>query len=120
MISAWDIYWVMMLDSIGCTLSIFAIVGSLVGGVAAIVHMMAAGDNEPSIANGTRWGKPLLFIALAAFFINMLIPDTKTAAMMVVIPRVANNPNVQREAGELYDIAKTALRKLAAPEPKKE
>lgn len=37
----------------------------------------------------------------------------KTAAAMLVLPAIVNNPTAQREAGEVYQLAKKALRNAA-------
>lgn len=120
MISAWGIYWVMQLDSINGTLTWIAVLASLALLVCAFIWSVADGDEEI----GRRVWKMLkasLATLAVTFLLGTFIPSTKTAAMMIVLPRIANNEAIQREAGDLYGIAKDALRNLAAPkqEPRK-
>ena len=133
MISAWDIYWVMQLDSIGGAVLFLAIAASV---SAAALLIMGGCDSRacPEEWNGSEYRlraeralarAPALIragkrtAALAAFLAvaAALLPTTKTAAVMLVIPAVANNEAIQREAGDLYGIAKDALRELAKPKP---
>jgi hypothetical protein len=121
MISAWDIYWVMQLDSISAALSWLAISGSLIVGpaalYAAVLRSMPFSDRDAEKGKATHslCAKWTPYIA-AAFLLATLLPSTKTAAAMLVIPAVANNEAIQREAGDLYGIAKDALRELAKPD----
>lgn len=119
MISAWDIYWVMQLDSIGTILFMFAVLGIIGGGLLQITRLVAASDeNDAGAATFVRLTRAtpyFLMAAIAAAIANGFLPSTKTAAMMVVVPRIANNEAIQREAGDLYGIAKDALRELAKP-----
>lgn len=131
MISAWDIYWVMQLDSIGGAVFVLA----LSAFIAAVVLLIMGGCNAHEVPE--EWGsdvyrikaqralarapaligagKRLAFLAAFLAIAVALTPSTKTAAMMLVIPAVANNEAIQREAGDLYGIAKDALRELAKP-----
>jgi hypothetical protein len=122
MISAWDIYWVMQLDGIGCTLTFFTIATTITA--AAFMGFGALATDRgcyPSKDQDAAWwrlkstAKRLCIAAVMLGLVNSFIPSTKTAAMMVVVPRIANNEAIQREAGDLYGIAKGALRNLAAP-----
>ena len=113
MISAWDIYWVMQLDTL---------IGMFVGVAMACVYVVfLAGlftDGEALGIDSDRpasWLKWPAVIFVAAGLCAAFLPSTKTAAAMIVIPRIANNEAIQHEAGDLYGIAKDALRTLAAP-----
>jgi len=132
MITAWQIYWVMQLDSIGGALVAVA----AIAGAAAVVLWIggaiekACSNTLPELdiskreaARGAamhRAAKPMTWLAAVLILVNAFIPSTKTAAAMIVLPAVANNEAIQREAGELYGIAKDALRELARPKPAKE
>jgi hypothetical protein len=108
-ISAWDIYWVMQLDTIGGAAAFAAFLGLMLT-MFAWAAWVDKGIRTPitlPVIVTVLW----LPIVAAAIF----IPSTKTAAMMVVVPRIANNEAIQREAGDLYGIAKDALRELAKP-----
>src|SRR5690606_37769141 len=125
---AWDIYWVMQLDSIGVLLFLIA----LVSGIATLVLLVWAamhaeedryswneGKTEERIAFRVqllRWAKQAGGVSAVMIIAASVVPSTKTAAAMIVLPAVANSETVQREAGELYGIAKDALRELAKPD----
>lgn len=134
MITAWDIYWVMQLDSIGCAFLLVAI-ATLAVGASALVGAMLNRDMrsfwedtpesksykkyDGKVAGWARIAKRTAPVGLVLLVLAAFIPSTKTAAMMLVIPAVANNESIQREAGELYSIAKDALRELAKPDAAK-
>lgn len=99
-ISPWEIYWVMQLDHIRIILAFAVAVGASAGVIAWI-----DGELEAVLSHGklvALWGMLATFLVIA--------PSTKTAAAMIVIPKIANNESVQREAVELYSLAKQALR----------
>ena len=126
MVSAWDVYWVMQLDSISCGLSILSIGGLLVAAALTIANAASRYDTDmfPSLCDREErkasWAvrakarKRVLAVALTLFVINSFVPSTKTAAAMVVLPAIANNQTLQREAGELYGIAKQALKEAVS------
>lgn len=111
MISAWDIYWVMQLDSIAVAAVIFGIFLAIGTFIALIIGYC---EDKPEALGA---GKKLAGATFAMFAAVAFLPSTKTAAAMIVIPAVANNEAIQREAGDLYAIAKDALRELARPKP---
>jgi len=126
----------MQLDSIG---GFFGIAGSAAAIVALFLGVAGAVEKSCSTtfpelamskreaARGAAYHRLAPRIAVVAgvlLTVNAFLPSTKTAAAMIVLPAlsdIANSETVQREAGELYGIAKDALRELAkpdAPEPK--
>ena len=133
MITAWDIYWVMQLDSIAVAVALLGLgfgAVTVVAGVLGFMDRDLAGIYEDSsydegreryrryVASGAaklRMARRAAMFCVPILLVATFIPSTKTAAMMLVIPAVANNETVQREAGELYGIAKDALRELARP-----
>lgn len=129
MITAWQIYWVMQLDSIGCFVFAAFVISLVCGGCAFLFAAIHAGDDHWSwncdrIGQRQdfrrtlyRWGRLAIAASLVCGLAAALIPSTKTAAAMIVIPAVANNEAIQHEAGDLYGIAKDALRELARPKP---
>lgn len=44
--------------------------------------------------------------------LGVIIPTSKDAAIIYVIPKIANNENLQKEAGELYLYAKKAMKEM--------
>ena len=90
MISAWDIYWVMQLDSINGTLTWIAILASAALVVCVFVWTLADGDEDA----GRQVAKCLrvtCWTLAATFGLGTFIPSTKTAAAMIVLPAIANN-----------------------------
>lgn len=133
MISPWEIYLVLQLDTIGTTLG----VTSALLGVSALVAGLWGGfeksmsNSFPELemskrerANGDRlhgWAKRLAIFAVPILALNALLPSSKTAAAMIIIPAIANNETIQKEAADLYGLAKEALTEAIKPdaEPKK-
>lgn len=109
MITAWQIYWVMQLDTIGTVATLLAFAAFM---LTVFVWAAYADDAIESPVAPSLLTLPFLAFTTVATF----LPSTKTAAAMIVLPAVANaatSETVQREAGELYGIAKDALRELA-------
>lgn len=133
MISPWEIYLVLQLDTIGATLGITSVL--LVAGilVTAVVggFEKGASNTYPEMeiskrerANGERlhrWTFRLIWLAVPLLAVNALLPSSKTAAAMIIIPAIANNETIQKEAADLYGLAKQALTEAIKPddEPKK-
>lgn len=113
MISAFNIYLVMQLDSIRT----FFFIGGVVSFAGSFALFCAPSFEDPKPKYPLK-----LLVSLAAFLVLIyaLLPSTKTAAAMIVIPRILNNETVQSEAAELYAIAKDALREAAGKKHPKE
>lgn len=112
MITSWDIYWVMQMDSIG----IGAGLGAFMGLVASALLWAYALDEPNRGAAVLAALTSLLTVTL--FAVAVFLPTTKTAAAMVVLPAIVNNEEVKGEARELYDLAKSALQKAVKDEEK--
>lgn len=124
--NAWQIYWVMQLDTIGNLLFVVALVGIITSVFMVPIGMgMCATrekDEQEMGAKVKRAGKQIMTAGLVSAVACGFLPSTQTAAAMVVIPAIANNETIRKEAGDLYAIAKQGLRELVkpvAPEPKK-
>ncbi|WP_286075648.1 hypothetical protein [Stenotrophomonas sp. 59] len=111
MISAWEIYWVMQLDTIRQA----SVVASAVGIVGLTVFIVIGFDSYSSdkVMKRVYSLAPLILFPVAA---ATFLPTSKTAAAMIVIPAIANNERFQAEAGDLYQLAKQGLQKLVADE----
>lgn len=114
MISSWEIYWVMQLDTINNFAGFASFIGLIGvpfvwGFVLSETEGMATRIAASAIT--TMWAFAL---SLAVF-----LPSSKTAAAMIVIPAIANNERFQAEAGDLYQLAKQGLQKLVAEEQDK-
>lgn len=51
-----------------------------------------------------------LSVGLTSWALAVLIPSSKTIAMMVAIPAIANSEPIQKDLPELYQLAKEALK----------
>lgn len=125
--NAWTIYWILQLDSLNtlfCILSVFATIGAGISVVAAIALSadLSAYDVEKKTKDFLhaqliqKVAKCMSIVASILLLLAAFLPTTKTAAAMVILPAVVNNQKIQAEAGDLYNIAKQALRKAAGAE----
>lgn len=108
MISPFEIYLVMQLDSLvglAVCFSIFFGIATLV----AVVGVVGDDLERPIFALVVTAGPFLAAVLTAA-----ILPSSKTAAAMIVIPAIANNEKIQDEAGELYQLAKQGLKQVVA------
>ena len=115
MVSPFEVYLVMQLDSFVTLLAVAGALSILGGGFALIEANTSFGNKE--------WAAParkVILSGIAAAFLAAIIPSSKTAAAMIVIPALTSADVVEpvgREAREVYALAKKALRNLA-DEPK--
>ena len=127
MITHWEIYWVLQLDAIKVALALAATVAmiyfiiTLIGGASRYLGSFDEARNNVIAwqAVKRRAFKTSLPIAIACFVCLFTLPSTKTAAAMIVVPQIVNSPTIQHEAGDLYKLAKEALRDAIAPKPSK-
>lgn len=130
MISPLEIYLVLQMDSIKEATQVSAVVsgagvlGSLfIGGLVASVDSWDdVTKRESKAVLGTvayKWTKRLALVCSLSAALVALLPSTKTLAAMLIIPAVMNSETVQKEAGELYTMAKTALEEAVKPEESK-
>lgn len=130
MISPWQIYIVMQLDSLNIVLVITSAIA-----VAAIclttlfgVFERGSSQNYPESPISKReaenarsffaTAKKLALPTFALLAAAALLPSSKTAAAMYVIPAIANNEAIQAEAGDIYKLAKQGLTRLVSEEKK--
>ena len=130
-ISPWEIYWVLQLDSISAALLFLSVSGIVISIALTIWNGLSRYDaNEyPTLCNREEreaaWAvrgairRVILAVSLPLFAINAFIPSSKTMAAMIIVPAIANNDTIQREAGDLYALAKAALRDAVKPDSKK-
>lgn len=113
MISAFEVYLVMQLDTIAAG----ALVACLICGVGGLALLFFG------IEEGERWAKVsgffvFSFAALCGLTATFL-PSSKTAAAMIIVPALTSEEVVEpvaAEAKELYQLAKEALREVAKPD----
>ena len=128
-ISPWDIYWVLQLDSINAAIATLAVGCGVAAAGGLFIMAMATNRGLPILqreGDDEAWAKSKkiaarLVAACAAFtLISAFLPSTRTAAAMFIIPAVANNETIQQEAGDLYKLAKEALANAVKPDAPKE
>lgn len=128
MIDAWDVYWVMQLDQIRGGMMALSIVTGLaltIGIVsgAVVVFDVLGGDDAGAKLAYKRWVMRGVALFAFAFLSVSLLPSSRTAAAMIVLPAITSDTVVQTvapEARELYELAKDALRSVAKDKPAKE
>lgn len=117
-ISPFTIYVWGVADDIKSLCAGVAIAGVIVLGIGSIIAAIAHfhdeidDDNKPFVKKLlTRSG---LLIALCAA-ISALTPSSKTIALMVVLPRIAQSDAIQKDAPEVYRMAVDALKAKLQP-----
>ena len=95
--SWFDVYLFTRLDILCSIFQGFAIATTIIGGGVAVVCLMGAIEEQPEISKigkmALKWAIPfLIFFGLG----SILIPDTKQFAAIYLIPKIANNEQVQQ------------------------
>ena len=108
--SAWTVYWLFQLDSIGCTLSIFAWI-ALISWCSITIFKWFQEDVDEykkvsKVAKSIGW--PMVFLCV----LSTIIPSTKTMAAIIVLPRIASAENLDTVASDAGDIYKLAMSRL--------
>lgn len=135
MISAFDVYLVMQLDSVGTFLTVAFLIGIVVCILLAIFGGINGNSSRmyPSLDSSQReaavsaaqlsMARKLIIPVLLVGVFNSLIPSSKTAAALIILPALTSDAAfeaVAPEARELYELAKDALRSVASkPEAEK-
>lgn len=120
MISAFEVYLVMQLDSVSHffagVVAIF-LIASIAGLFVWAVNSWGypAEQEKRTAQKASKIAKRFFATAMVALAINSLIPSSTTAAAMILLPKIASEENIKvvgKEAGELYGLAKKALENL--------
>jgi hypothetical protein len=98
MITSWDIYWITRLDGIGllCGAIFFTALMSAVVWVFLMGPMEMWGDHKESQPRYLRYLYATVGTGLAVLIIGTFIPTTKEASAIYLIPKIANNEQVQK------------------------
>ena len=107
------IYWITRLDYFNAISMIFAFISG-VGLIISIVGLLNTTYSEDKngiliSCKGLRMSVPIFFITI--LFLTFL-PTTKEACAMYIIPKVANNENIQNISKEFYDLALDWMKEL--------
>lgn len=113
-ITAWDIYWVMQLDTIGVAASLISFLG-------LILIPLAVGASVFEIKRAWAYFTTagLALVWMLALLTAIFLPSSKTAAAMLIIPAIANSVTIQNEAKDIYALAKQGLSELVKPDQPK-
>lgn len=125
MVSAFEVYVVMQLDSIRAFFIGAAVISGGLGAGFLWVAALDECDKEPWAPKLKTKGTRLASWCVAALLCFSVTPSSTTAAAMILVPALTSDEVVEpvgREAAELYGLAKKALTNLAEdrPEPAKE
>lgn len=113
MITPFEIYVVLQLDSLSVGLTLISAVFLLW----SVITALHAADNLAGERETAAYARARSRACVAAllFSLAVFVPSSKTAATMLILPAIANNETVQQEAGELYKMAKEALKEAIGP-----
>lgn len=127
MLTPFNIYLIMQLDDLRAMLCIPLVLSLFVTVIGFIMFVAnAAPQNRTPCDSDTAspWylmGKTLLRhaapVAVLSTLLIAVLPSSRSAATIVILPAVANNEAIQREAAELYLLAKEGLRNLIKEAP---
>lgn len=119
MISPFTIYLIMQLDAIRVAFIVMLAMGGFITGLLLIMwafNCTESYSSEKRVVEFSKRSLPWVFpVFLLGLFGASLIPTSRTAAVMFIVPAIANNETVQREANELYLLAKQGLKDLVKP-----
>lgn len=118
--TAWELFWVLKLDDIGFALGIIAVISGILS-MFLLIPLFAETDDE--LRSRVR---RLLKVSVPTFILSFcavtLLPSTKQAAALYVVPTLTCPENMDKmsvEAKELYGIVKEGLKQWAEKEVKK-
>lgn len=125
-ISPWLIYVVMQLDSVGVLFRCTSVVLFCIAVVLAVRALIAIDDKG---IEGWKNKITQLIPAIASFMFFLilfvlacLLPSSKTAAAMYIIPKMASsefvNYTAPAEMREMYSLAKQAIKNLSTDKEK--
>ena len=110
MITPWEVYWITRLDSVhGFFIGLFAVSFVMMGMCGSFIMMEQLWNDEdiwPSIKKKYTIG---IIIPLVAIFLATLTPSTKEACVIYLIPKIANNEQVQKIPNNFAKLLNTKM-----------
>lgn len=104
MISAWTLYWVLMLDNINAVLAIGFSVSLVVSIILGVISLITLGDRDYDDTR-QRFAKLfkcyLLPIFLVTSLIGVFLPTTNQMALLYVIPKLSNSDFMKKIPSKL-------------------
>ena len=110
MLTSWQLYWLTRLDSLGAFLTVVIIITACVFVWAGIYRFI---EEETPPVPVLRWAAIALLLSSV---LGILTPGTKEMAAIIVLPKLANNQDVQAIGQGITDLAKAWLEELK-PKP---
>jgi hypothetical protein len=99
-ITAMQMYWLVMLDSLmGCLFAILIMCGLFF--VIAFPILISMDKDELCLSIT----KKVLVVAAASLLVLSSVPSTKQMAAIMIVPKIANSEKVQTVGNKIYDLA---------------
>jgi len=95
MITSWDIYWITRLDAIQGLCVAVVIVGVILLLLSPIYHT-SIGCSTGRMKTFWMWVKIAVIATVFASLVGTLLPSSKEFAAIYLIPKIANNEQVQK------------------------
>lgn len=115
-ITMWQMYWITRLDDIGTAL---AVIIALSGITAIFTLINACGFSDAEVWNPEKavyfYRTVMFFMAILMF--ETLIPDSKSMAAILIVPKIVNNEQVQQMPSKIMDLATEWLEALKPKKP---
>jgi len=95
MITSWQIYWITRLDSLNVALAIIWI-ALAIASVAMIIGAFVYSLDDELEQYPVGVMKKITITTVAVLLLSIFIPSTKEVAAIYLIPKIANNEQVQK------------------------
>ena len=119
--SAWTVYWLFKLDSINFVLILFAIFTGIGTLFLTLFKIGAEVNDDDEVKKACKLAKPIPIIFAVCLLLSTLLPDTKTMAAIIVLPKIASAENLEtvgKDAGDIYTLAMQRLKDALGESPK--
>jgi len=96
--SGWMIYWLTRLDGIKTGIEGWGIVLGFIAagfGIASFVLYLEPNSNKPLSMKLRRWAVTIFCLVMIIITAYPLVPTTQEACVIYLLPKIANNENVQ-------------------------
>lgn len=94
-VTPWTIYWITRLDAISMIGAVLLVVGMISGALTTAFYLVAMFNQDDGAISLRPAVRTLWAVAAAGAVIGMFVPDSKEAAAIVLVPKMANSETVQ-------------------------
>jgi len=111
-LSPWMVWVWGIADSVRDGASFFAFAGGMLALIGAIIVPVLQADKDTSeviIVSIRRLRFLMTAMFVIALPVSILMPSSKTVAIMVIAPAIVNSSVIQKDVPELYEAAKKAM-----------